>query len=405
MNNKLRIAIVVSHPIQHFCPQYVSFTENKDIEFKVFFASALGYKSYVDINFKMEIAWGNLDLDKFDHTFLNGDAVIQPGKELDAPSLENELNIYKPAVLFSYGYFQKFQRRAYNWAIRNKVKIAYISDSELRHAANHFQEFLKSFFLRRYFSKINYFLTMGNANEAYYKKYGIPVEKMIRMHYPIDFAQYKNTYLQKKMLRNTTRQRYSIPENEIALAVVGKLVPWKNQDHIIDALQLLEPQGIYAHLFILGSGEMKASWEQKAKQLKHSKVYFTGFVTIEELPAYYAASDIYIHPASMEPHSVAISEAIQMGCPVILSSRCGSYGEDDDVQEGKNGFVYEFGNIAELAAKIKLLVEDKKTREEFGRYSHEIAVAFQNNSHYVIIEKLIERMNLVVNCKKPVTHS
>ena len=70
MVNKHKIGIVVSHPIQHFCPQYVSFAENRNIHLKVFFGSALGHKKYTDKNFKQEIAWGNLHLDKFDHVFL-----------------------------------------------------------------------------------------------------------------------------------------------------------------------------------------------------------------------------------------------------------------------------------------------------------------------------------------------
>lgn len=394
MKKKIRIAIVISHPIQHFCPQYVSFAQNKDIELKVFFASMLGYKKYADINFKEEISWGNLQLDKFDHLFLNGEQIIQPDKNLDAPSLENELNAFNPDVLFTYGYFQKLQRRANSWALKNKVLLAYISDSELRHLANPVKEFLKSFFLRRYFSRIHYFLSMGNANEAYYKKHGVPKEKVMRMHYPIDFKQYKNAYQEKDTLRVKIRQQYSISENEIVLAVVGKLVAWKNQDHIIEALQILERERIYVHLFILGSGKMKDTWKQKARGLKHSMVHFPGFVNIEDLPSYYAATDIYIHPASVEPHSVAISEAIQMGCPVILSDRCGSYGETDDVQENKNGYVYNFGNIPELVEKIKTLVKDKKTRKEFGMYSHAIAVAFQNNSHYTMMEKLVEEVRM-----------
>lgn len=392
MNNKLKIAIVISHPIQHFCPQYVSFAENKDIECKVFFASSLGYKKYVDLNFKKEISWSNLNLDQFDHHFLNGDALIQPDKNLDAITLEKELNNYKPALIFTYGYFQKLQRRTYRWAVKNKIPLAFISDSELRHKRNALKELMKSVYLRRYFSKIDYFLSVGNANEEYYQKYGVPAEKIIRMHYPIDFAAYKNSHLQKEALRNKIRRQYNIGENEVAISVVGKLVKWKNQDHIIEAMKLLEREGIYLHLFILGSGEMKENWEQKAKELKNSKVYFTGFVNIEELPSYYAASDMYIHPASVEPHSVAISEAIIMGCPVILSNRCGSYGKGDDVQEGKNGFVFEFGNITDLAQKMKTLTADENMRKEFGNYSHKIAIEFQNTSHYGVVEKLVERI-------------
>ncbi len=386
---KLRIAIVISHPIQHFCPQYVSFTENKRIEFKVFFASSLGYKKYMDVNFGKEISWGNLHLDKFDHLFLNGDAMLQADKNLDAPSLDGELDTYNPDILFTYGYFQKLQRRAKRWAARNKIQIAYISDSEFRHKRNAGKDLLKTLWLRNYFSKINWFLTMGNANEDFYKKFGVSKNKLVRMHYPIDFVAYKSSYKQKELLRNKIRNQFNISENEIVISVVGKLVAWKNQDHIIEAMKLLESEQVYLNLFIIGSGEMEEMWKKKASQLKQSKVHFPGFVSVEDLPAYYAATDLYIHPASMEPHSVAISEAIIMGCPIILSDRCGSYGETDDVQQNKNGYVFEFGNVEDLAQKINLLLADNEKRKGFGEYSHTIAMEFQNMAHYGILDKLI----------------
>jgi glycosyltransferase involved in cell wall biosynthesis len=240
---------------------------------------------------------------------------------------------------------------------------------------------------------------MGNANEEYYRKHGVPDHKMIRMHYPIDFETYKRGYQEKENLRHTTRKKYGISENEIVLSVVGKLVPWKNQDHIIDAMKLLEEEDILVHLFILGSGEMKDGWEQKAKQLKKSKVHFTGFVNADELPSYYAATDVYVHPASLEPHSVAISEAIIMGCPIVLSDRCGSYGETDDVQVGKDGYVFEFGNTKDLAEKLKLLITDQAKRESFGKYAHQLGMQFQENSHSGFLEKLLDRFRTDKNNK------
>jgi glycosyltransferase involved in cell wall biosynthesis len=95
----------------------------------------------------------------------------------------------------------------------------------------------------------------------------------------------------------------------------------------------------------------------------------------------------------LEPHSVAISEAIMMCCPIIVSNCCGSYGNTDDVQEEKNGYVFEFGNIEALAKKIKLLIENEQERREFGDYSHKIAVQFQQKSHYDVINELLKYFN------------
>ena len=60
----------------------------------------------------------------------------------------------------------------------------------------------------------------------------------------------------------------------------------------------------------------------------------------------YCAADVYVHCSDNEPHSLAITEAIYCGLPVVLSDRCGSYGPTDDVQPGINGFVYRCGDVA-----------------------------------------------------------
>jgi len=261
------------------------------------------------------------------------------------------------------------------------------------HKRNIFKDLLKYPFLKWYFSKINYFFSVGNANENFYRYYNVPVKKIIRMHFPIDIDLYEKSYNDRNRLKQIIRDHYHINDEEMILSVVGKLVPWKCQGDIINAMLLLEARGIMTHLFIIGSGEMQKELEQKAALLKKSKVHFTGFVSPEELAAYYAATNIYVHPASIEPHSLAISEAIYMACPVIISDRCGSYSENDDVQEGRNGFVFTCRDIPELTQKIQLLIADEKLRIDFSIYSHKIAVQFQQRSHGGYISDLIAQIH------------
>lgn len=388
--SKPKIAIVVSHPIQHFCPQYESFAKYEGAITRIFFGSALGYKPYLDSNFKQEIFWSNLKLESFDHVFLNGDIVLPVTRELDAPTLSKELTLFSPDLIVVYGYFQKIQRSAYRWARKHNIPIAYISDSERRQQRSFLKECIKYPYLKLLFSKISYFLTVGNANEEYYQYYGVSKQRFIRMHFPIDINLYKSCYDQRDTLRSGIRQQYGIRADETTLCVVGKLVSWKNQDHLIEAMKILETQQLYVHLFMVGSGDKMEEWGQKAVVLKKSRVHFTGFVNADVLPAYYAASDIYIHPASVEPHSIAISEAIYMGCPIIISSTCGSFGSSDDVQEEMNGYVYEFGDVEKLAALIKTLISDQSKRQAMGNYSHQLGVKYQQISHNQTIEKLVE---------------
>jgi glycosyltransferase involved in cell wall biosynthesis len=387
-----RLAIVVSHPIQHFCPQYASLAANRALQVKVFFASALGFKKYIDPAFKKEISWGNLHLDEFDHTFMNGGAVLPAGKELDAPELDKQLEEFDPDIVMVYGYFQRVQRRAYKWARRHRKKLVYVSDSERRRKRSVIKELIKFPFVTNYFSRIDFFLSVGDANEEYYKHYRVPAKKIIRMHFSIDIVLYENAYAAKDRLANQVRARFGLRPGDIVASVVGKLVPLKNQGDIIDAMKLLEDQGMILHLLVIGSGESMEMLKEKAAALKISRVYFPGFTPPEELPALYAASDIYIHPAYEDAHSLAISEAIYMACPVVLSDKCGSFGPTDDVQEGKNGYVFRWGDLRDLADKIFLLA-DKNKRLRFGDYSHSLGKKFQERSHSGFVTELIEKIN------------
>ena len=70
-------------------------------------------------------------------------------KKLDAVSVEDELREYKPDVIITYGYWQKFQKRVYRWAVKHPIKLVYISDSELRHKSNIVKEVVKLIFIKK----------------------------------------------------------------------------------------------------------------------------------------------------------------------------------------------------------------------------------------------------------------
>lgn len=379
---KPKVAIIVSHPIQHFCPQYSSYHANPNWITKVFFASAMGYKPYQDKDFKETVSWDNLRMNEFDYEFLNGEQVIPVNPKLDAPTIGQSLEKYQPDVIIVYGYIQKFQRRATKWAKKNGVKVFMIGDSELAHKRSFFKSIAKKILLTQYFKKIDRVLTVGNSNEYYYYNYGVALKKMTRVGFSFDIRQYEAAYPNRKQLNQHIRKTYEISPDAITISVVGKLIERKKQKDLILALQLLEQKSALKYvLFVIGSGPQMEELKELAKQLTKNRVIFTGFTKPEELPSYYATTNIYIHPAIMEPHSLAISEAAYMNSAIIVSDTCGSHGPMDDVQAGKNGFVYTQGDLAELTTKIVRLANDRELLEKFGTYSHDFMVESQKRAH------------------------
>ena len=52
-----------------------------------------------------------------------GEVIIPSDKKLDAVSVEYELREYKPDAIITYGYWQKFQKRVYRWAVKHHIKL------------------------------------------------------------------------------------------------------------------------------------------------------------------------------------------------------------------------------------------------------------------------------------------
>ncbi|MGZ0173613.1 MAG: glycosyltransferase, partial [Planctomycetales bacterium] len=376
---KPRVALVVSHPIQHFCPQYASLARSDEYVFKVFFASTIGFVAYEDPNFKTTVQWGNLRLDAFEHEFMNTEP-LPSTRHLDAPNIGQALEEFSPDVVIIYGYWQQFQKRVQDWVRSNQRLVYYIADSESHRHESFLKRTFTSLRLRRRFQAIDRFLTVGNANEFYYHRLGVPTYKMTRMQFSIDVDQFETAYQNRDAIRSELRQSMGVDHDCTVVATVGKLVPWKRQKDAILAMSRLDPS-VNAKLLVLGSGPDEAELKALADELIPGRVHFAGFVVPSELPKHYLGSDVYLHCSDYEPHSLAISEAIYMGLPLLLSHRCGSYGPTDDLQPGRNGFVYRTRDVDMLASMMSTMALNPDLTKVFSEASREYALAAQSRAH------------------------
>src|SRR5690606_19958412 len=110
-------------------------------------------------------------------------------------------------------------------------------------------------------------------------------------------------------------------------------------------------------------------------------VYLLGFVEPERLVDVYLGADVYAHCSAVEAHSLAISEAVYAGLPVVVSDRCGSYGPSDDCRPGLNGFVYSCGDSTGLAKCLAVLAKSDDLRALMATESRSIGAAAQKLAH------------------------
>lgn len=394
--SRLKLAIVVSHPIQHFCPQYVNWSKLGVLDLKVIFASRQGLDSYHDKSFDMEIKWQGLNLE-FDHVFLPGAKGKAVNQFLDCPAVVDALAEYGPDIVLVYGYFQPLQRRAMRWAKSNGKRLLMIGDSELRQARNPLKGMIKQFLLPRIFFDVALFLTVGDANEAYYRHYGVPDHKLVRTFFPIDVALFDHALQVRDQQRARVRSSLNIPNDHMVALMVGKLVPSKNQRDLVAASNVLQSRNSRVTIVLAGTGPDSKQLVEEAQNCGPGGVIFAGFVSPSELVNYYMAADVYVHCSAKDAHSLAISEAIYAGLPVLVSDRCGSYGPSDDVRTGLNGYVYTCGDVSALVGLLERLVSEPESRRQFGIESRQLGVSHQALAHGRAVVQAVNSLNLITS--------
>ena len=163
--------------------------------------------------------------------------------------------------------------------------------------------------------------------------------------------------------RNAKRHELGLSDNDIMLLSVGELIPRKNHQVVIAAVNKVSNPSI--RYFIAGSGPLQETLEQQIDELRlKDRVTLLGYRTdINEL---IKCSDIFVLPSKQEGLSVALMESMAGGVPVICSKIRGNV---DLIIEGKGGFLCDVNNVDAYAEAISPLSNDSELCLSMGEYN------------------------------------
>jgi len=159
--------------------------------------------------------------------------------------------------------------------------------------------------------------------------------------------------------------------DEPVVVCISRLVSRKGQDSLIRALPAVRRQVPGARLLIVGDGPYGPTLHALATELGlDDAVIFTGSVPWHDLPAYYAAGDVFAMPCrtrggglDVEGLGIVFLEASAVGLPVIAGD---SGGAPEAVREGVTGLVVDGRDEAALAAAAGNLLLDRTTAKRMG---------------------------------------
>jgi glycosyltransferase involved in cell wall biosynthesis len=154
---------------------------------------------------------------------------------------------------------------------------------------------------------------------------------------------------------------------EDVLAVfVGRLVPIKRVDVLIEAVAIASAREPRLRVAIVGDGELRSSLEQRVSHLGLEKtVHFLGFR--EDLPHVAAGSDLAVLSSDNEGTPVALIEAAAAGLPAISTA----VGGVADIVTESTGILVAAGDIHAFADALLRLASDRDARLRMGLTARE----------------------------------
>lgn len=204
----------------------------------------------------------------------------------------------------------------------------------------------------------------GRAAEKHFREFVRPDHPIYHGYYTNDALALDQKIQQYRSERNAYRKEFGIAEDDTLFLFVGKMIPTRHVEVLLRAMEQL-PAHLKIKFLCIGNGP---DYEKAKKYAKHdSRLILIPSVPLQELEKYYAIADAYVHPGE-EPYSLALYEAAIAGIPIVSSNQVGAV--YDCLDDGTNGYLFEFCNAQDLCEKIQMVcnralnpkdVSEKKT--------------------------------------------
>jgi glycosyltransferase involved in cell wall biosynthesis len=162
--------------------------------------------------------------------------------------------------------------------------------------------------------------------------------------------------------RAEARTRLGLPDDAYVVIGIGRLVPIKGFDLLVEALGELVTQVPEAHVVLIGDGVERGALEARAAALGVTdRLHILGTVT--DVVGLLPAADVLAAPSRNEGMGRVLVEAMALGLPVV-GTRVGGIG--DVILDGECGLLVPPEDPAALAAALIDLGQDLGRRAKLG---------------------------------------
>lgn len=174
--------------------------------------------------------------------------------------------------------------------------------------------------------------------------------------------------------RASFRKKYNLDEDEIAISIIGRLVPIKNHTLFLEALKIAsEKTSKKIRAFIIGDGEERKTIEATATALgisfvdgtaSNEKSLLTFTSWIKEIDIALAGSDIIALTSFNEGTPVSLIEAQASNKPIVTTNVGGI---ENVVIPDETAFLCENNNLPQFSEALLKLIENESIRTNMSQ--------------------------------------
>lgn len=235
-------------------------------------------------------------------------------------------------------------------------------DSSVRRRPH--REWLK----RQMFSRVDGILTAGADGVAFARRYRAAEGRIHLVRHVVDAAFYSVSAKGARRGRNDLRRRLGV-EGTLFL-YVGRLWEPKGIFELVEAYARVRAAGLSASLAIVGDGRDESRLRSAIERRGLTGITFAGFIQREDLPTWYATSDVLVFPTRGDTYGMVVDEAMAAGLPVISTTAAGEI--RSRVIEGETGWLVCAQDPEALAKAMASAAEDPAEARRLGNGASEL---------------------------------
>jgi len=368
--SQIRLAYLVSHPIQYQAPLLRQLAAEPEIDLTVFFCSDVSTRKFVDPEFGKTIAWDVPLVAGYRCEFLptvkrtSSVSFWQPFNY----GLAQRLRAGRFDVLWIHGYARWFHLVAMISAQAQGIKVLLRDEATPISAPRGvLKQGVKRVFFRGLKTFCDGFLAIGALNTQYYCQHGISSQRIFSTPYAVDNAFFQGQAAMAAATREALRQSLGLDPKRPIILYAGKLIARKRPDDLLNAYRRLSPDGQrepHSYLLYIGEGNLRQKLEQRVRDLGWTSVKFLGFRNQSELPHYYDLCDVFVLPSTYETWGLVVNEVMNAGRAVIVSDQVGC--GPDLVKDGENGYIFPAGDEQSLGEGLAKILNNPQQCRAMG---------------------------------------